>query len=69
MVLLELSDEEGQLMLEQLALRVQELDDELVHTDRADLQRALFDEVERLRALTERLGLLLPQRMVRPPPR
>jgi hypothetical protein len=61
MIHLVLSREEGQLLLEQLALRVQELDDELVHTDRPELQHALLGDVERLRALTERLGLLLPQ--------
>jgi hypothetical protein len=70
MIDLELSREEGQLVLEQLALRVQELDDELVHTDRSDLQHALLAEVERLRALTERLARLLPQESARSgPPR
>lgn len=61
MMRLELSAEEGQLLSEQLAFRLVQLDRELVGTDQRRLQHALADDVRRLDAVAQRLQTLLAQ--------
>lgn len=56
---LELSADEARLLKTQLDRRIVDLDDELVHTDKHELQQALNFDVERLRAIDERLARLI----------
>jgi hypothetical protein len=53
---LDLSSEEARLLKLQLGLRITELDNELVRTEKHELQVALNLDIERLRAVEERLG-------------
>lgn len=52
---LDLTSEETSLLLRHLALRIEHMDGELVHTDKRDLQRGLAHDLEDLRALTARI--------------
>jgi hypothetical protein len=56
---LELSTDEARLLQTQLGRRITELDAELVRTDKYELQHSLDQEVEKLRAIEERLTRLL----------
>ena len=56
---LELSSDEARLLKAQLQVRIEEMDRELVRTDKHELQVDLDRDVERLRAIDERLGRLL----------
>ena len=56
MISLELAVEEAQLLHQQLAYRIFELDRELVRTDQYRMQHALAEDVERLGVILERLG-------------
>jgi hypothetical protein len=53
---LELTVEEAELLHQQLAYRIAELDRELVRTDQYRMQHALAEDVERLGVILERLG-------------
>lgn len=55
----ELSTEEARFVREQLARRLEELDHELVHTEKRELQRALHADVRRLSTITRRLARTL----------
>jgi hypothetical protein len=52
---LTLSPEEANILIEQLTKRLEHIDDELVHTDKRELQRALASDLDSLRAITERI--------------
>jgi hypothetical protein len=52
---LTLTPEETRLLVNHLAQRIEHMDAELVHTDRRDLQRSLANELQALRAPTERI--------------
>jgi len=52
---LTLTPEETRLLVNHLTQRIEHMDAELVHTDRRDLQRSLANELQALRALTERI--------------
>ncbi len=56
MITLELTIEEARFLREQLSRQLAHIEDELVHTDARDMQRELAQELERLRALTNRLS-------------
>ena len=56
---LELSSDEARLLKAQLQVRIEEMDRELVRTDKHELQVDLDRDVARLRAIDERLGRLL----------
>lgn len=55
---LDLSVDEARLLKTHLGRRIQELDGELVRTDKHELQRALDLDIEKLRAIEERLTRL-----------
>ena len=50
-----LTRDEGRLLLRHLTQHIQHLDDELVHTDKRELQRSLAAELDELRSLAARL--------------
>ncbi len=52
---LTLTRDEGRLLLRHLTQHIEHLDDELVHTDKRELQRSLADELDELRSLATRL--------------
>jgi hypothetical protein len=52
---LTLTSEETGMLLRHLARQIEHMDQELVHTDKRDLQRALARDVDALRALTARI--------------
>ena len=52
---LEISPQEAQLLRTHLARHVQHVENELVHTDKHELQHSLASELEKLRALLQRL--------------
>jgi hypothetical protein len=52
---LTLTTEESQQLIRHLARRLDELDSELVHTDKREMQRALAAEVRALSALTNKI--------------
>jgi hypothetical protein len=52
---LTLAPEENRLLIHHLVKRIEHMENELVHTDKRELQRSLAHEVDALRALTERL--------------
>jgi hypothetical protein len=52
---LSISTEDTRLLLSHLDRRLQEMDEELVHTDKRELQRQLGRDVRALRALAERI--------------
>lgn len=56
---LELSADEARLLKTHLGRRIQELDGELVRTDKHELQRALDLDIEKLHAIEDRLARLL----------
>lgn len=56
---LDLSPEEGKLLRAQLTIRIDELTQELVRTEKHELQVALDRDIERLRAIDDRLGRAL----------
>lgn len=56
---LDLSPEEGKLLRAQLTIRIDELTQELVRTEKYELQVALDRDIERLRAIDDRLGRAL----------
>lgn len=56
---LELSNDEAKLLHAQLGRRITDLDNELVHTDKHQLQHALNLEIQALRAIEDRLGKLI----------
>ena len=56
---LDLSKDEAMFLKEQLARRISDLEDELVHTDARDLQSALAGDARRLGAIGHRLDRLL----------
>jgi hypothetical protein len=56
---LDLSDEDAQLLKTELSRRIDELDRELVRTDKHELQVELDHDIERLRRIHERLGRML----------
>lgn len=51
-----LSTEDAGFLREQLQSQIAHLDDELVHTDKRRMQRALARDIERLRAIAERIA-------------
>ncbi len=53
---LELTVQDAELLHQQLAFRIAELDRELVRTDQYRMQHALARDVERLGVILERLG-------------
>jgi len=60
---LEISPQEAQLLRTHLAQHLQNVEHELVRTDKAELQHALARELEKLRMLLERLdGQITPRR-------
>jgi hypothetical protein len=54
---LTLTVDETRLLVTHLTQRIQHLEDELVHTDKRELQRSLAREVQGLRTLTDRIRL------------
>ena len=52
---LELSPDEARFLHEQLVRQLQWIEDELVHTDKRDLQREIAADAQRLRELIERM--------------
>jgi hypothetical protein len=56
---LELTTDEARFLRSQLTKHANELDDELIHTDKYELQHELHGEVEKLRAIEHRLEALL----------
>jgi hypothetical protein len=52
---LTLTRDEGRLLLRHLTQHIEHLDDDLVHTDKRELQRSLATELDDLRALCARL--------------
>jgi hypothetical protein len=57
---LELTPEEAAFLREHLAKHVAQVENELVHTDKRELQRALARDVDRLRGIERKLAALLP---------
>ena len=49
------TSEETRLLIGHLNKQIEHMDDELVHTDKRELQRSLAAELEALRALAERI--------------
>ena len=56
---LALSVEDAQFLRDHLRRHIAQVDDELVHTDRRDMQHALAQDVERLRRIESQLAQLL----------
>jgi hypothetical protein len=52
---IDLSQDEAQFLSLQLARHLQHIESELAHTDKFELQHALAQDLERLRAISERL--------------
>jgi hypothetical protein len=52
---IDLSNDDARFLHEQMARHLEELESELVHTDKRDLQRAIAADAERLRSLLARL--------------
>ena len=52
---LTLTPQESRLLIDHLTQQVGHLDEELVHTDKRELQRALATELQALRDLTDRI--------------
>jgi hypothetical protein len=59
---LALTSQEGSLLKTQLDARLEELERDLVRTDKPDLQHALARDVEMLRKIEERLARVLSAR-------
>jgi len=58
-VSLELSLDDARLLREHLARHIAEVDDELVHTEKRQLQRELALDADHLRQIESKLGRLL----------
>jgi hypothetical protein len=56
---LELSLEEARFLKRQLDRHIEELDNELVHTDKRALQHALAEDVEHLKSIERKLARLI----------
>jgi hypothetical protein len=56
---LELSAEEANFLNSAMSRHLAEMEDELVHTDKHELQRALATDIERFRAIAQRLDRLV----------
>ena len=56
---LELSLEEARFLKRHLAYYIHEVDNELIHTDSRDLQRALVDDLEHLRSIERKIDRLI----------
>lgn len=56
---LDLTMEEAQFLRDHLARHIAAVDDELVHTDKFEMQRALAADIDRLKLLQARLEALL----------
>lgn len=56
---LELSDQEIRFLRSQLVRHLSELEDELIHTDKHDLQHALMQDADKLRAIERKVEVLL----------
>ena len=54
-MLIKLTTEETELLLQHLAKRAEQMDSELVHTDKRELQRSLAEDLRALRALESRI--------------
>ena len=52
---LTLAPEETRLLLHHLTQRIEHMDAELVHTDKRELQHSLAHELQKLKALKERI--------------
>jgi hypothetical protein len=52
---LSLTTEETRLLIHHLTQQVDHMDNELIHTDKRELQRSLARELEALRTLTDRI--------------
>ena len=66
MVRIELTLEDAQLLHQQLAYRIFELDRELVRTDQYRMQHALAQDVKRLDVVLERLGTSMSDAVLAP---
>ncbi len=58
---LEISLEEARFLKQQLRRHLSEMENELVHTDKHELQHALAQDLERMRKLELRLEVLIAQ--------
>jgi hypothetical protein len=58
---LSLTAEEGRMLLRHLTMHLDNLETELLHTDRRELKRSLAAEVEALRSLADRLRSMAEQ--------
>lgn len=56
---LDLTTQEAQFLRDHLARHLAALDDELIHTDDFEMQRALAADIDRLKLLQSRLDALL----------
>lgn len=56
---LDLSLEEARFLKEHLTSHIAQVDNELVHTDKREMQRLLADDVDHLRRIERRLADLL----------
>jgi hypothetical protein len=56
---LDLTSAEALFLKEQLARHLKEIDDELIHTDKHELQREIHREEDRLRVILRRLDALI----------
>ncbi|HEY8090335.1 MAG TPA: hypothetical protein VIF09_20880 [Polyangiaceae bacterium] len=54
---LTLTTDETRLLIQHLVRRIDEMDAELVHTDKRELQRGLARDLQMLRALTDKVRL------------
>lgn len=59
MIQLTLSTDEAAFLDRQLARHVHEVEDELIHTDKHDLQQALAGDLDRLRRIRGKLEALI----------
>ena len=59
---LTLETEEARLLVRYLGQQLEHMDDELIHTDKRELQRELVSEMKVLRALTDRIASSVAQR-------
>lgn len=56
---LDLSPEEARFLKEHLTAHIAQVDNELVHTDKREMQRALASDIDHLRRIERRLSDLL----------
>lgn len=55
MITLELTDEDAAFLREQLAMRHRDAENELIHTDKREMQREIAQDLRRLEGLQEHL--------------